>query len=177
MNLLARRKVGNDKASIAQFSVDGVFECYTLEDKDRGLTSTMPLSQIKEKKVHSQTAIPTGRYKVVLSYSQRFKRVLPEVKDVPGFSGIRIHSGNHSGNTEGCLLPGTWDGKAVDWVSGSRDAFNKLMAKIQKAWNKKEEIWLTVESAYSVAPHESVAFQEVLESATFFKEHETELMA
>lgn len=74
--------------------------CYTLEDLDRRLE----LHQ--EAKVAKQTAIPRGTYTLQLSYSYRFKKMMPEVLNVPGFSGIRIHKGNTDADTEGCILVG-----------------------------------------------------------------------
>ena len=75
--------------TIGELYIDGVFICHTLEDKVRILNSY-------EDKVYGETAIPIGRYKVVLSYSNRFKRILPEILNVDFFKGIRIHEGNYA---------------------------------------------------------------------------------
>ena len=115
-------------------------ECLILEDAVR----ERPGVPVSAWKVQDETAIPSGTYKVVLSRSTRFKRVLPEILNVPGFSGIRIHPGNHSGDTEGCLLPGvSWNGKS-DWVTRSRDAFAGLFNQMQAAWNRGEPISIEV---------------------------------
>ncbi|WP_217902231.1 DUF5675 family protein, partial [Siphonobacter sp. BAB-5385] len=170
MELLLSRKAKNDKATIAKLSVDGLFECYTLEDKDRGLRKDMPLDRIKKIKVHGQTAIPIGRYRVKLTYSNRFKRILPEIENVPGYLGIRIHSGNKSSHTEGCPLTGAWNGKDADWISDSRKAFDKLFVQLESADKRKEEIWITIESGYGDSIQETIAMNQVLVSATNFLE-------
>ena len=102
----------------------------------------MQLDCIKQIKVHGKTAIPTGRYKVIISYSNRFKKYLPEIVGVPGFLGIRIHSGNSAADTEGCPLVGTT--KGIDFIGNSRKAFTPLMAKL-KAAEKKEKIYITIQ--------------------------------
>lgn len=126
--------------TIGKFFVDGERLFESLEDKDRGLTSDMPLAEIKKKKVYGETAIPTGRYRVKLTYSPKFRRILPEVLDVKGFSGIRIHAGNTAKDSLGCLLVG-WN-KKTGMVVDSRKALQKLMSILD---NTTREIWLTIE--------------------------------
>jgi len=94
MELLLQRDARTEKSTTGKLSVDGVFECYTLEDKDRGLISSMPLEEIMSKKVYGQTAIPTGRYEVTISYSPKFQRMMPLLNGVPGYDEVRIHPGN-----------------------------------------------------------------------------------
>ena len=121
--------------------------CDTLEDAFRLLPKACPNTpkgkscECKEK-VYGKTCIPNGTYTVVLSYSNRFKRVLPELLDVPHFLGIRIHSGNSSKDTEGCIILGTKS--KGDWVTASRVAFNKVYALLQGAVTNKEEITITI---------------------------------
>jgi hypothetical protein len=114
---------------------------YILEDKDRQLQQNLKLETIQRVKVPGKTAIPTGRYEIVITMSSRFKRKLPLLLNVPGFSGIRIHSGNHAGNTEGCLLPGTSFGK--DYVNSSRIAFESLFKLISKGL-KAGKVFITI---------------------------------
>lgn len=121
--------------------MDGVFECFVPEDRDRGLRQGMPASELTALKMKTRTAIPTGRYEIVISFSDRFKKLLPLFLDVPAFGGIRIHPGNSTENTDGCLLPGT--SKRPDFVGSSKVAFTALFDKIKKAIHS-EKIFITV---------------------------------
>jgi len=140
MKLTLNRILLGKEATIGELLVNNEYQCDTLEDRVRP----------DGEKVYGKTAIPAGTYTVVLSYSPRFKKILPEVKDVPNFTGIRIHTGNDAGDTEGCILVGTWDGKKENWISNSRVAFNKLMTKLQAATDKKEKITITINNNYNV---------------------------
>lgn len=103
--------------------------CYVLEDKYREVEG----QDVKVWKEQNQTAIPKGTYDVSITFSNRFQTRLPLLANVPGFTGIRIHSGNSSKNTEGCLLVGmTWDGKS-DWIGSSKIAMGLLMPMIERA--------------------------------------------
>lgn len=137
MNITIVRKEFTDISTIGYLLVDGGFFCYTLEDKDRGLKQTDSLLYIKANKIFGKTAIPYGDYKVQLSTSQRFKRVLPEVLNVKGFEGVRIHRGNTAEDTHGCPLVGFR--KAFNQVFESTKAEEQLMALMQG-----KEITLTI---------------------------------
>jgi len=141
MDLLLKRTTKTDKSTIGELYINGTFECYILEDVDRGLSSSMPLAELQKKKVYAKTAIPTGKYEIVISFSNRFKKLLPLVANVPAYEGIRIHAGNTAEHTEGCLLPGT--SKAANFVGNSRTAFNNLFKKIQTAV-KKEKVFIEI---------------------------------
>lgn len=92
--------------TVGKVIIDGKRFCESMEDKDRGLTQGMSDEEIKRVKVYGETAIPTGVYTVKMTYSPKYKRNMPEVLDVPGFSGIRIHSGNTAKDSLGCILLG-----------------------------------------------------------------------
>ena len=100
----------------------------------------MSEEQIKKIKVYGKTAIPTGKYKVEVTYSPKFKRYLPILLNVRGFSGIRIHSGNTAEDTLGCLLVGF--NKVKGQVINSRVTSDKLTALLR---NCEEEIYITIE--------------------------------
>jgi hypothetical protein len=134
MELQLKRKEFTDNSTIGELAVNGVSECFILEDKDRKL-------ETGAKKIHGLTAIPRGRYEIVITFSNRFQQYLPLLLSVPQYEGVRIHSGNTSANTEGCLLPGTT--KSKDFVGGSRDAFQRLFSKLKKV-EKKEKIFITI---------------------------------
>lgn len=97
MILNLKRKILSKVSSIGELSINGKFFCYTLEDLSRDLYQTSTIEEINFKKVFGQTAIPYGKYNVIITYSNRFKRELPLLENVPGFEGIRIHSGNYAG--------------------------------------------------------------------------------
>ena len=118
-----------DTYTIGKLYVDGKYFSDVLEDKDRGLDSSMSESEILEKKVKGQTAIPTGHYVINITYSPKYKRMMPLLLDVKGFSGIRIHSGNSPKDTEGCLLVGK--NKKVGMVLESRDTYQRLFKIIE----------------------------------------------
>lgn len=130
MEIEVTRKKFNDNCTLGELLVDGLFFCYTLEDMDRDLMQSDTPEYIKKIKVNGSTAIPYGRYEVSITYSNRFGKPLPLIMNVPGFEGIRIHSGNKSSDTEGCLLVG--DVMKEDEIQDSRRAFRRLFALIQE---------------------------------------------
>lgn len=128
--------------TIGKMYIDGEYFCDTLEDTDRGLTQIMTLSEIKEVKEYGRTAIPTGRYQVAYTYSQRFKKHLPLLLNVPAFEGVRIHSGNTHNDTEGCILLG--ENKAVGKVLNSRKTMDEFLRILKPAIEACEDIWITI---------------------------------
>lgn len=140
MELLLKRRYRNDKYTIGDLYIDGVLFSNVLEDTDRGLTDDMTEEQIKKIKVYGKTAIPTGRYKVEVTYSPKFKRYLPILLNTKGFTSIRIHSGNTPEDTLGCLLIGF--NKEKGKVLNSRVTSDKLTALLR---NCEEEIHITIE--------------------------------
>lgn len=131
MKLQLRRLYPRPDYTIGKLYVDGVYFCDTIEDTDRGLYQTMPLNEIKAKKKQDITAIPYGKYNVVLSMSPRFRKILPEILNVPGFAGVRIHSGNTQYDSSGCLILGknTVKGK----VTNSRYYVSEFIKMLEKA--------------------------------------------
>lgn len=142
MEIQVNRIARKDGYTIGRMSLNGEYFCDTLEDTDRGLNSTMPLNEILSKKRKGITAIPTGKYDVVLTFSPRFKRVLPLLLSVKGYEGVRIHAGNTAEDTEGCLLVG--ENKAKGQVLNSRATLEKLMSVLLKCEWRKEKISITI---------------------------------
>lgn len=138
MELKLNRIFLGSSATIGELYVNGEHIADTLEDRVRP----------EGEKVYGKTAIPEGTYEMVLSYSPRFKKILPEILNVPNFTGIRIHCGNSSADSSGCILVGTWDGEKEDWISDSKIAFNKLMSLLEEATNNKEKITITVNNSW-----------------------------
>ena len=126
-----------EKYTHGVLTIEGnAFECYTLEDKVRE-------GDIFKVKVQNETAIPSGRYEVILNMSNRFKKYMPLLLNVPNFSGVRIHSGNTKDHTEGCILVGFENGND-GFLGDSRNAFNELMKVLRKV-EKKEKIYITLQ--------------------------------
>ena len=125
--IVLRRRWYSERSTIGLLRF-GDFSCFTLEDRVRA----------PGVKVQDKTAIPAGRYRVVVDFSQRFQRRMPLLLDVPMFTGIRIHSGNTAEDTRGCILVGEW--RASDWVADSRKAFLRLFPLIDAA----DELWIAI---------------------------------
>lgn len=117
MKLELKRLYFKDTYTIGKLYINGVYQCDTLEDVTR------------EIKIQDKTCIPAGTYKVIITMSNRFKKMMPLLLDVPYFEGIRIHSGNTSVDTSGCILVGL--NKIKGMVVNSRLMFDNLMGKIE----------------------------------------------
>lgn len=129
MTLTIVRKEFTDVSTIGELYVNDVFFCYTLEDKDRGLKDSDSLLWINSNKIFGKTCIPYGTYKVQLTMSNRFKRILPLVTNVKGFEGVRIHRGNTAENTLGCPLVGFK--KGVNSIFESTKAEEALLERLK----------------------------------------------
>lgn len=136
MELTLNRIFLGSSATIGELLINDKHLCDTLEDRVRP----------EGEKVYGKTAIPEGTYEVKLTHSPRFKKILPEILNVPNFSGIRIHSLNKAEESEGCIGVGEWNGKDTNWISNSRKAFNELMTLLEEATNNKEKVTITVKS-------------------------------
>lgn len=142
MNLKLVRKSLNEHFTIGELYIDGVFECFTMEDKDRRLEDGGT-------KIPAVTAIPLGEYRVIVNMSSRFQKLMPLLISVPQFEGVRIHPGNTEKDTEGCILVGQVPGpidKAVAVVN-SRVTYESLFRKIRAAYDDKERVSLKIERA------------------------------
>lgn len=135
MLLEVKRLYKKDTYTIGVLMVDGEKFSDTLEDKVRDLKS--------EKKVYGETAIPAGKYKVVMSMSSKFKRVMPYLENVPQFTGIMIHPGNTIKDTLGCILVG--ENKKKGQLVNSRKYSDELNKRINEAIEGKEQVWIEVD--------------------------------
>lgn len=152
MKLLVDRKWKENGYTIGKLYINGKEFCDTLEDKDRGLSSTQSLNDIKIRKVYGQTAIPTGTYVVEMTYSSKFtgrawgkkyKGRVPQLLNVKGFEGVRIHPLNTAKDTLGCIGVGKNTSKGM--ITNSTAYYYKLLDDhILPALNKGERITLTI---------------------------------
>lgn len=143
MEIKVNRIARKDGYTVGRMSLNNKYFCDTLEDTDRGLADTMQVNEILAKKVKAQTAIPTGKYDVILTFSPKFKRVLPLLLNVKCYEGVRIHAGNSAEDTEGCLLVG--ENKAKGQVLNSRATLERLMSVLLECEKKKEKVTITIE--------------------------------
>ena len=130
MEILVKRIAKKETYTIGKMYIDGKYFCDTLEDKDRGLSQSMTEEEIRKIKVYGLTAIPTGAYKVIINYSERFGKLMPLLLDVKGYAGVRIHSGNTPSDTLGCILVGRNTAKGM--VTESRKTFLRLMETLSR---------------------------------------------
>jgi len=152
MNIVIDRKWKKGSYTIGNLYINGVLFSNTLEDKDRGLTSSMTLEEISKKKIYGQTAIPSGTYEIKMTYSNRFHSrawgkkydgKIPELINVKGFGGVRIHPFNRASESLGCIAVGK--NSAVGMVTNSQAYYFKLLDDyIVPAVKKGEKITLTI---------------------------------
>jgi len=143
MMLSLRREASANGWTLGRLHVDGRFDCYTCEDvvREDGM------------KVPGETAIPAGRYRIIVNVSPRFTRIagrpvrMPLLVGVPGFEGIRIHPGNTHTHTEGCILPGL--GHNAQGVTDSQRAYDRLLVQIDAALAAGEQVWIEISNAIS----------------------------
>ena len=154
MELILKRIAKKKDYTIGKLYIDGVYYSNTLEDTDRGLSSDMTEEEIKKIKVYSQTAIPTGTYKIDMNtVSPKFSKYsfyknvcqgkLPRLLNVPGFDGILIHVGEGKDGhllTSGCILVG--DNTIVGGLTNSKQKFIELYNKLLQ---DKNNITITIE--------------------------------
>ena len=141
MKLSLYRVLKTTEYTLGKLYVDGAYEGWTLEDVVR-----------EGPKVPGATTIPEGSYKVTIDLSARFGKMMMHVLDVPNFAGIRIHSGNTTRDTEGCILVG-YDRRGDGTIGRSRDALAELQPKVQSALNRKDTVTLDIST--EVIPPES----------------------
>lgn len=139
MEILVKRIAKREKYTIGKMYIDGIYFADTLEDKDRELKQDMPLEEIKKIKISGETAIPTGKYKVIVNISPKFKRSLPRLINVPGFEGVLIHRGNTPADTAGCILVG--ENKVKGKVINSTPYESKLVQMLRN----QHDITITIE--------------------------------
>ena len=127
--------IEGEKFTRGKLFLNGMYLCETLEDEDRRL-------ECGGEKCTTVTAIPRGTYELETSMSKRFGKILPMVKDVPEFAGVRIHGGNHAEDSEGCILVGKV--RTSYGIAQCPETVSYSTAAIQAAEFRKEKVTLTV---------------------------------
>lgn len=130
MKLILKRIALRPTYTIGKLYIDDAYFCDTLEDTVRDTNKSGKFDN-GEQKIKGKTAIPYGTYEIKWTYSPRFKKYTPQLMNVPSFEGIRVHAGNTSADTEGCLILG--ENKQVGKVLNSRATINKFYPIIKKA--------------------------------------------
>lgn len=135
MILRLQRLPSDANRTHGDLSVDGEWECYTLEDV------------VRPDKIKGRTAIPEGTYSVTMEHSPRFGPDTLTVNDVPNFTGVRIHAGNTEHDTEGCPLVGQL--RLETGIGRSKAALDALKPKVKAALDEGDEVWLEILNAAS----------------------------
>lgn len=147
MKLNVARAPSMGGATLGKLYIDGVFTCHTLEDEVREIEG-MPVDAWK---IKGATAISAGQYRVTLEQSARFGPNTLTLHDVPGFECIRMHAGNTSDDTEGCLLLGM-QATDVSLIGGtSRPALALVKAEVQGAIARGEKVTIDIVNAVGLA--------------------------
>ena len=122
MKLTLQRYLFANDYTMGLLFIDGVYFCDTIEDKYRG-------QNLKNTKVANETCIPYGVYTVKITYSPKYKKNMPQILDVPYFTGVRIHSGNSAKDSSGCVIVGIKSQNGE--VAQSRKTCNALMSRLE----------------------------------------------
>lgn len=130
MNIELKRRYLGEVYTIGSLSIDGQYFCDTLEDA------------VRQVKVYGKTAIPYGRYNIILNVSPHFGRILPRLIDVPQFDGVLIHRGNTAEDTAGCILVG--ENKVKGKVVNSTPYEIGLVKMMQEAIDRGEKITIEI---------------------------------
>lgn len=153
MKIKVERKWKKETYTIGRLYINGEFFCNTLEDTDRGLKQSDPITTIQKNKVYGETAIPTGKYKIEMNvvspkysavkwYQDLCKGKMPRLLNVPCFEGVLIHPGNTPLDTFGCILVG--ENKVKGKLINSRETFKNLYKQLRTAADNKEEITIEI---------------------------------
>lgn len=141
MELKLHRKYIKPNYVIGNLYVDNQFFCNTLEDQNRDLNKNGKFDGL-ERKIPNETCIPFGKYEVVVNMSPKFGRELPLLLNVPEFEGIRIHRGNTTKDTAGCILVG--ENKEVGKVINSTKYEIELTKLIKKATTSGSRCFISI---------------------------------
>jgi hypothetical protein len=145
MELGLSRRFCKETYTIGRFFANSKYFCDTLEDKVRDLKDLNGDGDFKDEgegKVYGETAIPAGRYKVGIYFWLKHKKEVPILIDVPGFTGILIHTGTNPKHTEGCILVG--QNKQKGRLTDGPYYLTTLTQMIRDAISDDDEVWITI---------------------------------
>lgn len=128
---VVREELSSDR-TIGLLYMQGCFLGWTLEDTIRGMQH------------HDDTCIPPGRYKMVITRSKRFNRMLPILLNVPEHEGIRIHGGSHATETNGCILIG--GDRSEDQIYNCGPVLEAVMANLAYAQASGLDSWIEIQN-------------------------------
>ena len=140
--LLLKRKYFAKDYTIGHLYYDGKKVCDTLEPPPRGLKAGSTAFQVNQAKKKGPCCIPYGEYQIVVTKSPKFKCWLPLIRNVPGLEGVRIHAGNSTQDTQGCILPGY--NREVGKVVDSKKALSDIMRILTDVFEKGENVILRI---------------------------------
>ena len=150
LNLIVKRGASANGGTEGVMLINGEKFCYTIEDENRFLEQYLPdVDMLLKHKIAGRTCIPAGRYEIKMTWSPRFNKMMPEIMDVPGYTGVRLHPANRAEELEGCIAPGFGnDVTGDDFIEQSKAAYTALMDEhIRPALNRKEQVFITIENA------------------------------
>lgn len=142
MEIKLIRKYYQAKYTIGRLYINNRFFSDCLEPPSQHLTERCSMDTIQNAKNKGYRAIPTGRYRILITRSRRFGRWLPLLMNVKGFEGIRIHAGNKPEDTRGCILPGF--NRSKGYVLDSTRCVLTLVKMMTEAMEKGEKVFVTV---------------------------------
>jgi hypothetical protein len=147
MKLTLQRNPSVGGATIGTLYIDGAWVAHTLEDEVREI----PGQPVAEWKIHGKTAIPAGEYIVTLEDSPRFGADTLTIHDVPGFQFIRMHAGNTSDDTEGCILLGLRATECTLVGGTSRPAVALVKEDVARAISRGEQVTISISNSTDLA--------------------------
>lgn len=144
MKIEVKRYLLNKDHTIGHLYIDGKFYCWTMEDRDRNLSDSKSEEENMKMKVYGKTAIPIGEYRLIIDYSNKYRKMLPHILNVKAFDGIRLHSLNFASESLGCIGVGTYDESNPGMITKSRYAMGIIQPIIQKAIDAGERVTIDV---------------------------------
>lgn len=139
LELSVVRDILHPEVTLGQLFADGQKFCETLEDPVREVDG----QPVATWKIKGETAIPRGRYRVIIDFSPRFRRPMLHLLDVPGFSGIRVHGANFAKDVEGCIGVGA-QRVGTTGITRCGRVLEKLEALVREALSAGKDVFIEI---------------------------------